>query len=310
MPKKTPMDYIRPLVDMIKMHKKQYDSGDTDYSVTTLIQPPRIVHLNRRYGDKIKTYVFDNLASFIGTAIHNYAEALLNKVPGKSYLCEQRLRTVMLGRKISGAFDILNKFDMYDIKTCSTWKIIFGTKDDWTAQQNMYHLLFHQKHKITLEHLYVLGVFLDWTLYKMMQSGKEYPREKCQLFNLPIWSFSETQEYMERRIQLMIDNENVADDDLPPCTSEEMWADADTWAVKRHDRKRALRVLAGEVEARGWMNNYVEHNPDKVKLSNLFIEHRLGRRKRCMDWCPVNVHCNHFHKYMTEVNLNEDKAKR
>ena len=311
MPKKTKMDLIEPLVDAINMHKLQYDSGDTDYSVTTLLNPPRVVHLNKRHLSDTTTFVFENLQSFTGTGVHDRFEALLPQVPNKLYIVEQRLFDVVRDRKVSGCFDILSLEHLYDIKTCNTWKYIKGDFSDWAAQQNMYRLLYWKKYKIEITALSIIAIFKDWSKYRMMQA-KDYPRLPAEQIDLPVWDFPQIQSYMNERVELMIDNETVADDDLPYCSHDEFWGDDDTYAVKRKDRKRALRVLDTMPEAKKWTGQYIFNNPGKpgINVSNIFIESRLGRRKRCLDWCPVNDHCKQFHEYMKEINPKHDKSYR
>ena len=84
---KTPMDNIRPLADAIQVHRGQYSSGGADYSVTTLLDPPRIVHLNKRHLSKVPLFVEDLLHSYNGTGAHDYWEKMLMLIPNTPYEC-------------------------------------------------------------------------------------------------------------------------------------------------------------------------------------------------------------------------------
>src|SRR5690606_37021198 len=52
----------------------KYDSGKSDISVTSLIDSPRVVVLNKRYQSEIETDVTDLFASAMGTAFHHFME--------------------------------------------------------------------------------------------------------------------------------------------------------------------------------------------------------------------------------------------
>jgi hypothetical protein len=52
----------------------KYDSGKSDISVTSLIDSPRVVMLNKRYQAEIETDVTDLFASAMGTAFHHFME--------------------------------------------------------------------------------------------------------------------------------------------------------------------------------------------------------------------------------------------
>ena len=76
------------------------------------------------------------------------------------------------------------------------------------------------------------------------------------------------------------------------CTPEEQWAKPDTWAVKKKNVKRALRVYETEQEA-------IDHvNKEDV---NLIIEHRKGELTRCQgNYCGVSEFCEQFNLWRKE----------
>ena len=74
------------------------------------------------------------------------------------------------------------------------------------------------------------------------------------------------------------------EDRLPLCSSEEMWAKPDTFAIKEKGKARAKRVLNSEEEAR----EYIGDN------KNLAIEFRKGERTRCEGYCAVSEYCDQF----------------
>lgn len=269
-----------------------------DYSVTDLIAPPRIVALKNRYPECEKEIsMIQSTASLIGTGVHKYVEFLLKPWDSK-YSLEQTLRTGMLKRVLSGTYDVLvrNK-DLFDIKTCKTWKLIFDPDmAEWIEQQNIYKWLL-EINGVNVESLNILAVFLDWQEGMLVRS-KTYPREPMQIFPLPIWSTEQTEEFVTRKLTMHLDCEDLLDDDLPACTPEEMWQRfpegvSEKYAVmKSPTAKRAARVLTTKTETRRYCKE------TKGIDSNSFVEVRYAQRTRCERYCKVNSKCNYYNMYM------------
>jgi len=303
------MDAIIPIFDAIQVHRNEYDSGDTDYSVTTLLDPPRVVHLNKRHQKDVDLWIQDLMHSFDGTASHAYLEYCLDKVLDKAgekkYKMEERLRTVIKDRKVSGAYDILwmAKKSLWDLKKTSTWKGMFGDKVDWAAQQNIYRYLMWFNHKFEVGQLNIMAWFRDWSKNNKMRYGREYPTWPIMAYRLPNWDFNDTFNFMEERVQLMIDNEDVKDDDLPLCTYKEMWGSPDKVAVKSTKRKNALRICDDQQAANEWMAAELGKKTTKHKRADLYFDVRTALRRRCEDWCPVNVYCNQYNDHLKAVAM-------
>lgn len=305
----TDMDGIWPLFDAVDVHRTNYSSGpNTDYSVTTLLNPPRIVHLEKRHIAKVKRYVKDQLGSFIGTAVHEYMERCLAKLSDTPYVCEERLSITIEDRVVSGAYDFVKTNpvspDMWDLKTTSTWKAIFGDKSDWTAQQNMYRYLYWMHHKKKLKTIRIIAIFMDWSAREMQRYGGKYPREKAVEYSLPRWSIDNTHKYMVDRVRIMKAEEDTPDDKLPLCTHEDMWSKPDKWAVHSIKRKNALRVCDSEPLANEWMAQCLSMDRSKHKQADLYIERRPSVRTRCEHWCPCNTYCNQYHDYLKALAVN------
>jgi hypothetical protein len=259
-------------------------------------------------------FVKEQLASFIGTAVHNYFELCLGKyeAPGK-YRMEERLFHTVLNRKISGCYDLVREEnlneDMYDYKTTSCWKARFGSKDDWIAQQNIYRLLFWLKHKRTLRTIRIVAIFLDWSINNKIRYGKGYPDDKVLEYTLPVWSSKKTLAFMKDKVRVLIDHENTPDDDLPECTTEDMWADDDVYAVKSTRLVNALRLLPTRDAAYEWVDKHMESPNCKDKLSQITVEHRPANRKRCEHWCAVNKYCSQYKAYL-KTKAKKKKGKK
>lgn len=301
------MDSIIPVYDAIQIHRKEYDSGDTDYSVTTLLDPPRVVHLNKRHVNDVDLFIQDLMHSFDGTASHAYMEYCLNKVDGgKKYKCEERLRTVIEGRKISGAYDFLwrDEETLWDLKKTSSWKGMFGDKKDWVAQQNIYRYLMWVKDKSELKGLNIIAWYRDWSKNNKMRYGRDYPTWPIMRYELPRWDFEKTYNFIVERTKLMKQHEDTPDDDLPFCSYEDMWSSPDKVAVKADNRKNALRVCDGMDAAKKWVSNYLSKDSCKHKIAQLSFDIRRSARRRCEDWCPINSYCNQYNDYLKAVALD------
>ena len=304
----TDMDKITPLYDAMMVHRHEYDSGDTDYSVTTLLDPPRVVHLNKRHINDCDLFIQDLMHSWDGTAAHHYLEYCLNKVndphaPGKKYTLEKRYHMVVADRKVSGCYDVLlnANLSLWDLKKTSTWKHVFGDKIDWIAQQNMYRYLSWQKDAVVFKELNIMAFYRDWSKYNKMRYGAKYPYHPIMQYRLPIWSMNETHAYMMGRVELLKSYEGTPDDNLPECTVKDMWCDPDKYAIKADNRKNALRVCDSMAAAIDWQEKYLENPKCKHKIAQLSIEYRPSERTRCEHWCPVRDYCNQFHTYLKSV---------
>ena len=77
------------------------------------------------------------------------------------------------------------------------------------------------------------------------------------------------------------------------CTPEEQWAKPDTWAVKKKDAKRAVRVFETEQEA-------IDHSMLHEGIKYI-IEHRKGELTRCQgNYCGVSEFCEQFNGWRNQ----------
>lgn len=305
----TDMDSIDPIRHAFEQHSKHYDNGGADYSVTTLLNPTRIAHLEKRHNHKVTLTVEQQLASLMGTAMHDYLERMLlahNKLAGHTvYTCEERLQRRVLDRTISGAYDILYHAanGLFDLKTtkCTTMVRNKGLKSDWTKQQNIYRWLIKENKGLDLDTLNIIGLYWDWNKYgayqiKDFKLRKFYPKHPITKIILPVWDYQTTIKFVEKKVADLIKHEDTPDHLLPECTSDEMWADPDKFAVKLAGRAKALTAqCTTRKEAEDYIIEH-QYNND-TKLQNYTIESRPARRIRCEDWCPCNSFCNQWHEY-------------
>ena len=90
------------LYSLITRTSSKYSRGESDISVTQLIDSPKVKILKEKYQDEITEDISDMVWSFLGTAVHNAIEENDND---KNAITEKRLYGKIDGWVISGAID-------------------------------------------------------------------------------------------------------------------------------------------------------------------------------------------------------------
>lgn len=299
-------DKIIPVLHAILMHGGAYSNMGSDYSVTDLIQPPRIVQLKKRYSAYLPDPVpSEQIKSFIGTAVHNYFEFCLRKYMGQhpedKYLIERRLWDKIHGRKISGKFDCWYDEVLFDFKCTTVWKAIFGDHIDWEKQLNLYnYFLYLEGVKVRKQR--IIALYLDWQKFESMKN-KQYPKEIIQLIDIPIWSRKDQKDFLYNKVADLIKCEESPDYDLPKCTYEDRWEKETKWAAYYQNTegkaKRVLDTKEGIEEWITWKCESGEYVPE-----DYIIVKRPGYRMRCEEYCRYNGWCNQYQNYVAEKESN------
>jgi hypothetical protein len=307
------MKNIRILRDVAAMAQNQYVSFG-DYSVTELITPPRQVQLRKRYGNMASPELTAIVAGIMGTAVHEYFEKMLRlyAVLDPKYQLERSVLDSfnttkgfeLVKRIVSGRFDVLydNK-DMYDIKTANVWKLIFDPDMiEWHQQQNLYAYLLHRR-GVDVQSINIVAVYKDWKEGNALRD-KTYPQNQVEEYKLTLWPIEQTKEYLHERLKLHVNHEDVPDNELTPCTSEDRWDRLASgriveYAVMKNPKaKRAMRVLASMDEA-------VEYAKTAKTTGESFIEVRHGVRKKCEKYCKIKDFCNQYVEYAGKKKHNK-----
>ncbi|OUW93407.1 MAG: hypothetical protein CBD88_07015, partial [Flavobacteriales bacterium TMED228] len=114
----------RPIV--LALSEDNYSKGDADFSVTELIDSPRISQLKTRYAEYVQQDALDMLYMFDGKAVHYLLEQAGKQIKITEGIVEKRFHAEHDGVKITGAVDY---FDMerkviQDYKRVSVWEFI------------------------------------------------------------------------------------------------------------------------------------------------------------------------------------------
>lgn len=280
---------------VMALMEDDYSRGDSNRSVTQLIDSPRARILRDELDAKVVVDVSELIWIVLGKTMHKIFERFAT---GK-YLPEERLFAEMLGWKISGAIDIQydegsNTVTLTDYKCTSVWSIIFG-KEEWHNQLNFYAWLARIAKGVTVGKLKILVVLRDWKQSEMMRSG-EYPKSPIMEVEIPVWTNEQQDKYVEDRVRIHQEAEfmRLTGDTLPFCTDEERWKSESKFAVKKTTNKTAKRVLSSFEEA----DQYIKDNDLDPKQWK--IEERPSDPKRCsMGYCKIAQWCD---QYQGELN--------
>ena len=274
-----------------------YSRGDSNISVTQLIDSPRIAQLQQEHADEQSKDAVDFVWSRFGTSVHTMFEESL-KATGSDVITEERLFTETQGWKLSGAIDAQEVADdgviISDFKVTSAWSVIFD-KSSWHTQLNVYAYLVRKAKGQTVKKLQIVALLRDWVRRKAEQGG-DYPTAPIVVLDIPLWSEAEQDAYVESQVKKHIEATNT-DQPLIFCTSEETWEKETVYAVMKKGRKSAVRLYKTEAEA--------EERAEK-EGSNHSVEVRKGEKTRCVgDWCGVSQWCDQYQSEAKEQFLDK-----
>ena len=270
------------------LHRPTYSKGGADLSATELINSPRIVQLRRMHMDEIEQDASEMVWSLFGTAIHG----VLEHGQGTDHVVEERLSTEIDGWKISGAIDLQTiesgNITISDYKTTGAWSVM-NSKVEWEIQLNIYAWLVERVKAMPVSRIEIVAIIRDWSR-RDAQVKEGYPEAPIKALEMVLWPFERRERYILDRIALHSAAHFSAEvgDELPECTSEEMWEKPAVWAVKKTGGVRAKVLCLSEQDA-------------KYKLAELGkgfeIEFRPGERTRCQNYCSVSQFCSQWKSY-------------
>ena len=266
----------------VRMAEDKYTITPKRYSVTTLLKPVREILLNRRHNEEIEQDCSDMIWLLFGKAVHSILEKYSS---GVSEFTEEKL-TVELenGYTVSGVVDLydIEKKEVVDYKTASTWKVIYKDYEDWRKQGLAYAWLL-RKNGFECEKVVFYAILKDWSKTKA-KVDREYPQSPVVKVEFDVADIDEIDKYIRAKIDEIILYEDKPDSALPLCSLEDRWNDGDKYAVMKKGRKTAMRVLDTFAEAEDW----------RVKNGGDFIELRKGVDKKCMDYCLCCTKCSYY----------------
>lgn len=256
-----------------------YDRGDSDYTATELISPPRQLALKKRHKHEITEDAEDCLYRLYGKIAHKLLEDA-NDID----LAEKRFFMQIAGFKISAQIDTLAIHDglLSDYKFTSSWSFMADkeAKDDWTAQMNIQDLLV-SRNGYKVESLRIVGLLRDWKPRDAKRNPK-FPQSPIQIMPIEKWGKDKTTEYIEERIRIHEASKTMTI--LPRCSAADRWAKPSLYAVMKGERAVKGGVKASMEEAKALLD----------QTPNARIEVRPGENIRCENYCSVSEFCSQF----------------
>jgi hypothetical protein len=284
----------QPIVDAVAADS--YSRGDADISVTSLIDPPRLVALREKHWNDITEDASDRIWSLMGQSMH----AVLERA-SRTGISERRLFIIVEGWKVSGGMDhydatVIENETLTDYKLTTVYKFKNGGYDPKFEQQlNIYAEMLRQ-HGESVNFLKIVGILRDWSRAKARQE-EGYPERDVVIRDIPLWAPKKAQEFIRERVIL----HQQARLSLPQCTEEERWAKPAVYAVKKKGGKRADALFDSKAAAEAHAS---------MRGPDYSIEFRPGQSTRCEDYCPVSEFCEQFKKTQVfRLTTNERKEE-
>jgi hypothetical protein len=260
----------------------EYDRGESDITVTQLIQPVQMTKLQMEYEDKLVEDIADNIYALMGKSIHYILEKAESIMP-----VEKRLYIDIDGVKLGGQLDRLALISkdggfsgkVQDYKIASVWEYIHGLNKEKEEQLNCLAYILNQNNYPVSE-LEIIMIFRDWQKSKA-KYDKDYPQQQIAIINISLWPIDNQKAFIEHKIM------HFQSDYIFGCTDNDKWATNDVYAVKNNKQKKALKLFSNYEDAA----DYVSAN---VKADS--IETRKGENKRCDSYCNVKDFCPQYAK--------------
>jgi hypothetical protein len=252
-----------------------------DISVTTLIGPPKINQLKKRYSDQIVEDASDRVWALLGQSVHK----VLELAGGEDEMTEKRLYKEISGWTLTGQTDLYETGNQVisDFKVTSVFSFLLGGKTEWEAQINLNAMLWRE-YGYEVKKGQIVAILRDWQASKA-EFDREYPQCAVHIVDIPLWDNEEVVRYATERIKLHQAAAAMPDDTIPCCEPKERWAKPDTFAIKKYGNKRAAKVCETFEEAQNLLPTYgAKHS----------IEKRNGGDMRCERYCSVAPFCHYY----------------
>ena len=203
------------------------------------------------------------------------------------YIWEHTLSFEYGGRILYGTFDLYDQIDciLFDYKVCGVY--VYSNEEaqkKWNAQTNTYAFMLRLEGREVKE-IKIVAMFRDWSSAKAEFAARDYPKTQVCVIDIPVVPQDKMQVWVEGRMDLHIGAEKGV---VPECTDKERWATANTFAIKKHGMKKAIKLFSAQQE--GTAKEYVRVNNPKHD-SKLYMETRIGEARRCEAYCVVRDFC-------------------
>jgi len=273
-------------MEFIEILQAQYDSGESDFTATSLLKPVREIVLwesfvkNSECETPFKIKASSLMAASNGTALHLAVEKLI-----KSDETEVRLySTIRYGDTpfvISAQLDRIVYGEIRDMKFISDFSMNKGMKEEWVQQLNIQRYLATRNGR-QVRRLWIDAINLGASIPKIVR-GQSVPSFS---YDIPMWEPEDTEAFIEEKIHQIVLGRSTR----PECTAEERWARGAYRCVKEVGG-RASRTFDTEMEAMAYCDG-----------KDLFVEENTKPedQTKCSHYCPVSSVCSQFKRYKVD----------
>lgn len=274
-----------------------YESGDSDYTATSLLKPARAAELARN--NEVVEDASDRLYSLQGQLMHLILERAGKVLSEQGYIVEKRFKTTygVLDRvfRVSAQVDLFDPATntISDYKYISVGSLKHGLKEDHRLQLNLQAELIRRE-GFKVDKAEVVLLLRDWSAERAYEGYPEHPVVKQ---TVPLMTSEEINKWVVDRI-IAHESAKVS---LPLCTKEERWQ-RDTYAVMKDSN--AKRALPGGVH-----DTKEEAEAFKALTSNApnaIIQERPGKSIRCLRYCPAREVCEQAKQYRETVPVVDE----
>ena len=276
------------LPDMLqRAAEKDYQYRDKRYSITSLLDPDRVLMLKRRHNDEIEQDVSECIWMLFGTVTHYVLETGI-ECRENEYVEEHLEYTFPSGYTLSGIIDHLEDY-IDDYKTASIWTVIYGSNNEhWKKQLQMGAYLHYKEHGNWINKGRIIAILKDFNKRDSLTKDN-YPKLPVQVINFDLGTPEEVEEWIVKRFKRIEYLEKLSDLDLPLCNMEERFNTGNKYAVKKKVWKKAFRVFDSLDEARELLIELEQKYPGEYE-----IEERIGEDKKCKDYCSCCQFCPYY----------------
>lgn len=276
------------LPDMLQRAvEKEYEYRDKRYSITSLLDPDRVLMLKRRHNDLITQDVSECIWMLFGTVTH-YALETGIELKENEYVEEHLEYTFDSGYTLSGIIDHVYDY-VDDYKTTSVWTVIYGSNNEhWKKQLQMGAYLHYKKHGKWFNKGRIIAILKDFNKNDAKVKNN-YPKLPVEVIEFDLGTPEEIEEWIIKRFERVALLEKLSDLDLPLCTDEERFNSGTKWAIKKKKNKTAFKVFDNVDEARELLITLQQKYPNEYEM----VE-RLGEDKKCMAYCNCCNFCPYY----------------
>lgn len=287
---------------LVRATEKEYVYRDKRYSITSLLDPERVIILKRRHNDEIEQDISNCLWMLFGSFTHFALENI--EIKPYEYVEHHLEYTFSNGYTLSGIIDHIYDY-IDDYKVTSVWTVMYGSNNDkWKKQLQMGAFLWHKKSGHWFSKGRIITILKDWNKREyedaLRRDGDncKYPSFPCQVIEFNLGTPEEVEKMILDKFDRIIELEKMSDEELPMCTFEERFNNGDKYAVKKKGSQRATKVHKSLEEAEEHLSNLNNKYPEQYEL-----EKREGVDTKCVGgYCSCCNFCTYYReKYMEKL---------